>query len=124
MAALFVGPGDGSSTGSVCGSDVNGDGIADAIVEARNAQSIKVFLGSPSGPASTASANLPVSSYQRGILVVCVGDVDGDGYGDALVVQSTEGGDALRLLRGDASASNVRVDVAFATTGVVTAMRP
>lgn len=122
--ALFVGPGDGSSTSSVCGSDLNGDGIADVIVEARNAQTIKVFSGSPSGPSTVASASLPASSFQRGNLVACVGDVDGDGFADALISQSTESGDALRLLRGAGSGSSVRLDAAFATPGIVTVFRP
>jgi hypothetical protein len=117
---LFVGPGDGSRTSAVCDADINGDGLADFVIEARNAQTVKVFLSGPSGPAPTATANIPVSSFQRGNRVVCAGDVDGDGFSDALIVQSTETGDALRLLRGDRSGSNVRIDAAFATTGVVT----
>jgi hypothetical protein len=123
-STLFVGPGDGSSTSAVCDGDVNGDGLADAVIEARNAQTVKVFLGSPSGPTPTAAANIPVSSFQRGIAVVCPGDVDGDGFGDAVVVQSTGDGDSLRLLRGAASGSSIRLDVPFATTGIVAAFRP
>lgn len=117
---LFIGAGDGSSTSAMCASDLNGDGLADGIVEARNAQAIRAFFGSPSGHSPTASVNLAVSSFQRGNRVLCAGDVDGDGFGDVIVVQSTEGGDALRLLRGAAVGGSVRLDAPFETTGVVT----
>ncbi|MFO0630631.1 MAG: VCBS repeat-containing protein [Polyangiales bacterium] len=58
--ALFIGAGDGSSSNAPCSSDLNGDGIADGIIEARNAQSIRAFFGSASGPSPSAAVNLSI----------------------------------------------------------------
>jgi hypothetical protein len=122
-SVLFVGPADGSRTSAVCNGDFNGDGRADIVLEARNAQTVKVYLSGSSGPPTTAATNLAVCSSGRGIAVVCSGDVNGDGYGDALVVQPVGNGDDLRLLLGSNTGSSIRVAAAFDSTGIATTPR-
>jgi len=74
--------------------DVNGDGYSDVIVGAPdydNGQTdegrVFVFHGSPSGPSATASfsAEGDQISAHFGIAVGTAGDVNGDGYSDAII---------------------------------------
>ncbi len=88
---------NGISTGDQFGysvssaGDVNGDGYSDVIAGAIGVSSGKgaayLYLGAGSGLSSTISATLNGISTgdQFGISVTCAGDINGDGYSDALV---------------------------------------
>src|SRR4029077_1970093 len=73
--------------------DVNGDGYSDVIVGAPNFDngeadegSAFVYLGSASGPATTASWTADSQlGAQFGFSVGTAGDVNGDGYADVIV---------------------------------------
>ncbi|MFO0560983.1 MAG: FG-GAP-like repeat-containing protein [Polyangiales bacterium] len=75
--------------------DVNGDGFADVIVGAPNAQArgfnragtSRVFHGSPSGVSATAAVTIDgfYASAYSGSALACAGDVDADGYADVIV---------------------------------------
>jgi hypothetical protein len=66
--------------------DVNGDGYADVLVGAFGVQSAYLYLGGPTGITPASAATLPtVGPSNFGIAVAGAGDVNGDGYGDALV---------------------------------------
>lgn len=109
----FAAPGDGSRTNSFCDGDLNGDGYTDLVIEAVQAQGVRVFVGGASGFSSIPTAEIPVTTYQRGAGVFCPGDIDGDGFGDAVVSQSTMQGTSWRLLRGEAAAGRITLLTAF-----------
>ena len=81
--------------------DVNGDGYGDLLVG--GVEHAQVFLGGPSGIATTAAFALAASSYADATVVQGPSDVNGDGMPDLLV------GDALYL----SSASGLAADGAF-----------
>ncbi len=78
-----------ASTGTSVASagDVNGDGFADAILGAPTSNTVYVFHGSATGltvaPSTTLTAGAGTTTF--GAWVAPAGDVNGDGYGDAVV---------------------------------------
>jgi hypothetical protein len=84
-----IAPGGASFGPSVAGAgDVNGDGYADVLVGAPYSNgppaSVYVYLGSPTGLVK-AAATLTESLGDLGQVLAMAGDVDGDGYDDAVV---------------------------------------
>jgi hypothetical protein len=76
--------------------DVNGDGYADLVMGATGPSYAYVYLGSATGLASTPAAMLahPAAlGYDFFVSVAGVGDVNGDGYADVLVVLSEYAGE-------------------------------
>jgi len=76
--------------------DVNGDGYADLVMGATGPSYAYVYLGSANGLASTPAAMLahPAAlGYDFFVSVAGVGDVNGDGYADVLVVLSEYSGE-------------------------------
>jgi hypothetical protein len=67
--------------------DVNGDGISDLGVQAPGGGAVQVYFGDAWGVSATASATVsgPAGDSTFGSLIVAVGDVEGDGFGDILV---------------------------------------
>jgi hypothetical protein len=75
----------GSSVSSA--GDVNGDGYTDAVVGAFMNGRAYVYLGSAAGLATTPATTLVgMTADEFGSDVASAGDVNGDGYGDVLVV--------------------------------------
>jgi FG-GAP repeat/FG-GAP-like repeat/FlgD Ig-like domain len=66
--------------GALPAGDVNGDGYADFFVA--SAESIRVFLGDPSGPSTTPASTFP------GDRAAAVGDVNGDGFDDLSISET------------------------------------
>ncbi|RME19480.1 MAG: hypothetical protein D6806_18235, partial [Deltaproteobacteria bacterium] len=66
--------------------DFNGDGYSDVLVGTDGSDSIYVFNGSDSGPGNTPSQviDAPDGLDGFGRSVACAGDVNGDGFGDAV----------------------------------------
>jgi hypothetical protein len=70
------------------GLDLNGDGYADALVAAVGAGRVRVYLGSPTGlaPAPVAALESPDGTgFGFGSAAANAGDVNGDGYDDAII---------------------------------------
>ena len=67
--------------------DVNGDGHADILIGqvGTSLGRARIYLGSPTGPETTAVWNVAVSFAGFGTSVATAGDVNGDGYSDVLV---------------------------------------
>jgi hypothetical protein len=92
-ALTLTGENDGDLFGTsvASGGDVNGDGYADAIVGASGYGSwwgrAYVYHGSPSGLGATPALTLTGENFQNffGVSVASAGDVNGDGYADAIV---------------------------------------
>jgi FG-GAP repeat/FG-GAP-like repeat len=89
--ATFIGP-DGSGAhfgGSVASAgDVNGDGYADVVIGASNANRAYIYLGAAAGPATSAATTLIGPDGAGGLFGVSVasaGDVNGDGYTDVII---------------------------------------
>jgi hypothetical protein len=115
-----------SSSGTVL--DVNGDGVADYLVGARDGNAAHVYLGNSSGAAMTRldlTAPDGASAF-FGCAVTSAGDVNGDGFADFLVgAYTAPGSGAVHLYFGSASPSTVdwngagaakRIDIANPTT--------
>ena len=65
--------------------DVNGDGYADVVVGSSNANKAYIYLGGQQGLGDSAEPLLPSDQMpQFGCSVFSAGDVDGDGFADAL----------------------------------------
>ena len=84
--------------------DVNGDGYADVLVTAPYANSTageaSMYLGGPNGPATTPAVVLAGPdgpSYYFGAFASSAGDVNGDGYADAVI---SNGGSAAYVYLG------------------------
>jgi hypothetical protein len=62
--------------------DINGDGFGDLLATSSNGSTgrIEVYFGGPQFNVSAASGHIDLSPWQS---MVFVGDIDGDGYGDA-----------------------------------------
>ena len=92
---LSFGQGGQSTSTALTSGDVNGDGYADAVVGQWDSDSdsgrVSLYLGSATGPAATPASALTgpdgptCDSCEFGNVVANAGDVNGDGYGDALV---------------------------------------
>ena len=83
--------------------DVNGDGYADVLVGAPNANTVSVYLGGAAGLSASPQITLrdPKGSGTNiyfGASVASAGDVNGDGYAD--VIASAEGSAAYLYLGG------------------------
>jgi len=67
--------------------DVNGDGHADILIGqvATSLGRARIYLGSATGPETTAVWNVAVSFAGFGTSVATAGDVNGDGYSDVIV---------------------------------------
>lgn len=71
--------------------DFNGDGFADVAGGAEYGHAVYVFHGSPTGLAATPSSSLLATrGGEFGKTVRAAGDVNGDGFGDLLVVAPQE----------------------------------
>jgi len=74
--------------------DVNGDGMADVLVSAPDADTrgeVALYLGRAGGPATSPTLVLPSpqgSAGYFGTFVASAGDVNGDGFGDAIISDS------------------------------------
>ncbi len=99
---------------SVGAGDFNGDGLSDLIVGDNDAQSrdgeVAVYLGTPTGVAAPPPQRLTGPAgmgLEFGITVAGVGDVDADGFDDALVASPGPmgGSAAVQLYHGSSSAS-------------------
>ena len=64
--------------------DINGDGYDD--VGSHNATDLSIYVGSPTGPASTAQRTYP---SRREVAIAAAGDVDGDGFDDLILGDPT-----------------------------------
>jgi hypothetical protein len=87
--------------------DVNGDGYGDLIVGAQGANTAYVYLGGPSGIATSPLVTL-TGSGDFGWAVASAGDVNGDGYGDVVVASpefSSNAGAAYIYLGGPSGTS-------------------
>jgi hypothetical protein len=75
--------------GVAAAGDVNGDGYADVVVaeNGNGASRARIFFGSPTGIATTASITIdsPSGVYGFPESMTSAGDVDGDGYGDLVL---------------------------------------
>jgi hypothetical protein len=116
-------PDDGAGRAVAGGGDVDGDGIADLLVGAPMESAagedtpgvVYLVLGPVTGERSLADADARLSGREAedgaGSAVAMVGDVDGDGYGDLLVVsaradtEAGSGASAAYLLFGPLSGS-------------------
>ena len=128
---MFQGDGEDSMLGYAAGgpADVNGDGYSDVVVGAPGeTPSLRVYLGSPSGPSTTPATILgppmgdvipsfPSSAF--GESVASVGDIDGDGFGDVVVgAPGSSGAGAAYVFYGGSSGLSTTA-VSFAAMGTM-----
>jgi hypothetical protein len=80
--------------------DLNGDGYADFIVGApwtgQDFGAAWVYYGGPSGPVATPLHLIPPCAGDFGISVASAGDVNGDGYADAVIGAYTACGNVIQ----------------------------
>ena len=134
--AVLVGelPGDGAGTAVSGGGDVNGDGTSDILIGApvENGAGLEtpgvvyLVLGPVTGAYSLADADARLSGREpddrAGSEVALPGDVDGDGYGDLLVIAARaaspagEGASVAYLLFGPLSGASALGDHGAAIT--------
>ena len=69
---------------AIVAGDVNGDGFADLLVNSAT-DTMKIFLGSPGGYASTAAWTVTSPGIKFGNSFAPAGDVNGDGFSDVIV---------------------------------------
>jgi FG-GAP-like repeat/FG-GAP repeat len=110
LTAPTGGTGFGSSVASA--GDVNGDGYADLVVGAAGSSGVAfVYLGGPSGIATTPSTTLGGPQGANGLYggpVASAGDVNGDGYADVVIgnpALATNTGSAFVYLGGPSGLS-------------------
>jgi len=80
--------------------DVDGDGILDLVCVDRRAHTIDVFLGAGDGTFASGGTFPTGSPDNSG---VDLGDLDGDGDADAVVLTGFSGGGGFRVMRNDGS---------------------
>jgi hypothetical protein len=82
--------GNGALIDSVAGGvDLNGDGIGD-LVTARRGLSLSAWVGRAGGPTVSPNQSISLVGWQnRGARVEAGGDLNGDGFGDVLVLDSS-----------------------------------
>ncbi|HTB58463.1 MAG TPA: FG-GAP-like repeat-containing protein [Polyangia bacterium] len=89
--ASFTGPDGGGAHfgGSVASAgDINGDGYADIVIGAPNANRAYLYLGAAAGPSTSATTTLIGPDGTGGLFggsVAGAGDVNGDGYADVVI---------------------------------------
>ncbi len=78
----------GMITGSSTAADFNGDGYGDAVVCGTEGDPCRLFAGGPSWPPSGPSLEIPPANGHDGFgaRAQAVGDVNGDGYADLMIV--------------------------------------
>lgn len=93
--------------------DWNGDGFADAVLGAPEANSLKgsasAYVGGPSGLTAAPGLRLPPGATSPfGATVLSAGDVNGDGYSDVLVGASAYSSNTGKVFLFDGSAGGLR----------------
>ncbi len=82
--------------------DVNGDGLADLLISQSGASNVYLYEGSTAGLSTSASTTLTVSARGSfGEEIAAAGDVNGDGYDDALILAPDEGSGKVYLYLGE-----------------------
>jgi hypothetical protein len=116
-APVVVGAGTGGMFGSELKGigDVNGDGFADVLIAEPYRNKVWLAYGSSTGLGSLISMSVGGETGIFGNTVAAAGDINGDGYADALV--ATNSSKRLYLAMGSASGLGAFTLVGSATSG-------